>query len=257
MMGNVSDEKQLSRDIRQFIQFLSSIWGLFASASIFFPFINLLTKTLEFPDSTVQGPSTSLALISSAFVLLTIYLLRGWLSSLDDPNLRLSASSGYRKLPFSGYRVPIVGIVGFILFVLVFSDYIAASLSGAYDPRYFGRSLVLGVLEYASLFALSTFSFSLLAASEFMKQVSKLESQRSRGWPRLESGMNALYQRLSPEERGLFNDMIILSESRTEEAGRRFLSLHLRSSLYPKYREYKITIDEEQNVVDFEIVGLK
>lgn len=255
MTGKVDEEKRLSKDIKQFIQFLSSIWGLFASVSIFFPFINQLTKTLQFPDITVQGPSTSLALLSSAFILLTIYLLRRLLFNLDDPNLRLSAASGYRKLPFAGYRVPIIAIFSFFLFILFFADYIAASLSGAYDPRNFDRHLVLGILEYALLFALATFSFSLLAASEYMKQVSRLESELSRGWPYLESGMNALYQRLPPEERTYFNKLVIVSESRTEEAGQRFLSIHAKSRMSPKYREFKITINEKQYVVSYEIVG--
>jgi hypothetical protein len=251
-MRNDSEEAiDLMRDIKEFVRFFESLWGLLAGGSLFFPFINLFVAAIPYPDETVRGVSAAVAMLGSAFTFLLVYMTRDLISRLDAANLIFSVRTTYRRLPLAGYRSVVLSGIIFIIFIIFLADYLPAAWLGSFDVRSgsINRSLSTGVFEYAFVFILATLAFSTLATSEYMRQLSKRQEKKREGWPSSETALNAIYLRLPQSDQPRLNELRVLQEVRSKQDGKPVLEMIARWERYVE--EYKVKVDREGNVLEF------
>lgn len=214
-MSEKQDKKPgILTDIRKFGSFVRSLWGIVATISLLFPYANKLTGALPFPKEDMSGPSTTFASIGSAFIFLLVYRSRYSIHSFDDPQRRLSSFWGFRKIPFGKNRSAILALISFLLFVVFLLDYLYRVWTGALGPPFHYPTLVNGVMEYSGIFMAATFSFSILATAEYMRQMEEITQDLDYRWPTLEEAFNLLYLRLPSNEQALFQGFRVLSEKR-------------------------------------------
>lgn len=251
MQNSFADD--ILKDIREFVGFFRSLWGLLAGGSLFFPFINLLVDAVPYPRETVRKESTTFALLGSAFVFLLIYMTRQLISQMDDANLRLPARMRYRRLPLAGHRSTVLAIIIFVLFIIVLADYLNAVWSSSYGIAAWSRSLLSGVFEYALIFIFATLAFSVLTTSEYMRQLTKVQNSQRRGWPSQETALSAIYMRLPEEERPKYlSELTVIYEVRSEQDGTPILEMTVKSK---SGRPYEVKVDRSGNVLEFRRPG--
>ena len=62
------------QELREFLAFLASLWGLLAAVSVFFPLSNLLTKAVPLGDSDKPFHNVSPALVALLTTLSCLFL---------------------------------------------------------------------------------------------------------------------------------------------------------------------------------------
>lgn len=168
---------------------------------------------------------------------------------MDDPNLTLPRVTRYRRLPLGGYRSTALSTIIFILFIIRLAVYLNTVWSGGYSTPWQRGTLVSGVLSYGLMFILATLAFSLLATSEYMKQLAKLEQSQRQGWPHPQTARNAIHERLPEGERPKYaSELVVIQELRRMQDGTPILEMIALS----KYnRRYKVKVDRSGNVLEF------
>lgn len=248
MRKDFAEDADIMRDIREFVRFFRSLWGLLAGLSLFFPFANLFVDAIPYPHETVKKPSVAIAVLGSAFTFLLVYMTKQLISKMDDTNLLLPRWMRYRRLPLAGYRSTVLAIIVFILFLIILADYLNAVWWGAYGVLSYYRNILGGIFEYGFIFILATLAFSVLATSEYMRQLSKLQESQREGWPHSATALSAIYERLPQTEKGSFSDLTVISEMRSRQNGTPILEMVAESALG---NEYKVKIDRLGNVLEF------
>jgi len=242
--------EDLLRDIKEFARFFSSLWGLLAGGSLFFPFLNSVIEAVPYPHEALRQVSSVLALLGSAFIFLLVYMARYLVSKLDDENLRLPTWMGYRRLPLAGYRSPILSTLIFILFIVLLIDYLDSvwSVWSRLNSWEADRAIT-GVFEYGLIFMLATLAFSVLGTSEYMRQLSRLQKSQQQGWPSSETGLSAIYTRLRESERPRYlSELVIVSEVRSNQDGTPILQMIVQSK---SGNRYEVKVDRSGNVLEF------
>ena len=125
--------QDILKDIKEFVQFFRSLWGLLAGGSLFFPFINLFVEALPYPDRSVRKECATFALLISAFVFLIVYMSRSAVFRFDSRDWTPRWGRRYVQLPLAGYRSTLAAISSFSIFVLVFFVYLGNVLSRSYE----------------------------------------------------------------------------------------------------------------------------
>jgi len=147
-LGSTDDESARTtlEELKRFLGFLRSLWGVLAGITVLFPLSNSLMAVLPLlPGSEVL--STVLATLFSAFALFFVFVLRGS-GSNDDIGSVVLLSIG--SLVF--------GIVALIAYLYL-----------RLQPLAFGVVPVL----YGGVFALFTLAFGLLALVEYERQTER------------------------------------------------------------------------------------
>ena len=232
--------KDILKDIREFVGFFRSLWGLLAGGSLFFPLVNLVVDAIPYPYETVQKQSAAVAMVGSTFVFLLVYLTRQLIGQMDDANLRL---------PLPGYRSKVLSIVFLVLLGILVADYMDAVWSDSYGITSYSRSLIGGVFEYGLIFTLATLTFSVLATSEYMRQLAMMQDDQRGGWPRSEVALNAIYTRVPEEERPTCpSELEVLEETRRRQYGVPVLEMIVISE---RGWRHKVQVDRFGNVLEY------
>jgi hypothetical protein len=243
---------KLLEEISEFTTFVKSLWGLLATGSLFFPFLNQFTQSLPYPNTLSKGPALAFAALGSSFLFLLIYKSRDLLAALDNPRLRLPSRLGYRNIPLGSHRTTFFASIFFLLFIAFLADYLNRVWNNGFGFHSYETNTILGVIEYALIFMLATVSFSTLATAEYMRRVSVVNSNPDDRWPRLEEALNAIYLRLTPSDRSDYKGFQVLTEKLHNEDNLRVLEVEVRLQHgLQSYSRYMIRVDSRGNVREF------
>jgi hypothetical protein len=254
VQNSSKEDLDVMRDLKEFVRFFQSLWGLLAGGSLFFPFINLFVDAIPYPAEAVHSVSAAVAMLGSAFAFLLVYMTRQLIPRLDDENLGFSIGTSRRRLPLAGYRSVFVSSIVFVFFIVVLADYLPIAWLGSFDVSNIDKSrLVTGVLEYALVFTLATLTFSVLATSEYMRQLARRQEREQEVWPSSETALNAIYLRLPQSDRKRFDQLRVLHEARSKQDGKPMLELTARWDYSGD--EYKAKVDRDGNVLEFNQIG--
>lgn len=135
----------MSEELMGFLNYLTSLWGLLSSVTVFFPFSNHFIEII--PLLLEKTQATFLASLISTFMLFLLYTLRHKISSLKE----LSS-----LLAFSSFSLAVLLLWDYLKWMEPFSEYVIWT-SGA----------LLYTFEYGIIFGLFTTSFTILALIEY------------------------------------------------------------------------------------------
>jgi hypothetical protein len=188
-------QSDLLSNVRQFLGFLSGLWGMFSSLTLLFPLSNALVQVLPMHE-TLRGIYTALTTLTCCFVILYLYITRH-----QQIAVRLAKPSLYDRRVIAIFAL---GILSALLYLPIHSSY-AQILEGSYSAVYLeqGMMWVLGILSYGTAFVGLTTSFTLLAIVEYSKQSGETEYLASRREEVLRTENQELKEKLTELQRHL------------------------------------------------------
>jgi hypothetical protein len=236
------------QDIREFVEFFRSLWGLLAGGSVFFPFINAVVGALPYPDPSVRKACGAFAMLVSAFVFLMVYMSRSEVSTLDHVDLTPRAWRRHRRLRLTGCWSSLLAVICFLAFGMLFLLYLRGVVTDEYRLGY--RALDHGVLMYGMIFGFATLSFTLPATAEFMKRTDERKRALQEPPPRPYQARQAIWDRLPDSERPRYqNGLKVVQEQVFEQGGKLMLAMTVESRAATRYR---VTVDGEGTAYQFE-----
>lgn len=155
-------------ELREFLAFLASLWGLLAAISLFFPLSNLLTEVVPLGDMDKPFHNLSPALVSLLTTLTCIFLTFATfgrrIQFADRALRRRYARSARLSFP--------AALVLLALYVLLPHSLYEALISGGSGGGEGGIALYDALLAalYIASFALITRAFLLLAMLEYFPE---------------------------------------------------------------------------------------
>jgi len=236
------------QDMREFVEFFRSLWGLLAGGSVFFPFINVVVEALPYPDPSVRRPCAAFALLVSAFIFLMVYMSRSAVSALDRVDLTPRAWRRYRRWHVTGCWSSLLAVFCFVAFAMLFLLYLRKVLAQEYSLGYSG--LDQGVLMYGMIFGFATLSFTLPATVEFMKRTDQRKRALQEPPPTPQQARQAIWDRLPDSDKPRYqNELKVIQERVFEQAGKMMLMMTVESRAATRYR---VTVDCDGTVREFE-----
>ena len=191
----MTDNRQsdLLSDVRQFLGFLSGLWGMFSSLTLLFPLSNALVQVLPMHE-TQRGIYTALTTLTCCFVILYLYITRH-----QQIAVRLAKPSLYDRRVIAIFAL---GVLSALLYLPAHSSY-AQILEGSYSAADLeqGMMWVLGMLFYGISFVGLTTSFTLLAIVEYGKQSGETQDLASRREEVLKTENQELKEKLAELQR--------------------------------------------------------
>lgn len=154
-------------ELREFLAFLASLWGLLAAISLFFPLSNLLTKVIPLGDQDKPFHNLSPALVAVLTTLTCIFLTFATFGRrvqfAESPRRRRYERSARLSFP--------VALILLAFYVLLPHSLYEALISGS--PSATGGIALYDALLaalYIASFALITRAFLLLAMLEYFPE---------------------------------------------------------------------------------------
>ena len=90
--SSMAQGKEFLQELREFLAFLASLWGLLAAVSVFFPLSNLLTKVVPLGDQDKPFHNVSPGLVALLTTLSCIFLT--FARSVADLSLQTTCDGG-------------------------------------------------------------------------------------------------------------------------------------------------------------------
>ena len=137
----------MNEELKEFLTYLSSLWGLLASVTVFFPFSNHFLKII--PVFLDNSKHTLLASLISTFMLFWLFTLRHKISSLKEISSFIALGS-------------------FLSAVWLLWDYLNYMELIPENTVWITGELHY-VFEYGAIFGLFTTSFTILALVEYYR----------------------------------------------------------------------------------------
>ena len=166
-------------ELREFLAFLASLWGLLAAISLFFPLSNLLTKVVPLGDLDKPFHHLSPALVSLLTTLTCIFL------TFATFGRRVQFADGaLRKRYARSARISFpLALVLLALYVQLPHSLYEALVSGGSGSAEGGIAVYDGLLAalYIASFALITRAFLLLAMLEYFPEEPEPSDARTSG----------------------------------------------------------------------------
>lgn len=186
-------QPDLLSNVRQFLGFLSGLWGMFSSLTLLFPLSNALVQVLPMHE-TQRGIYTALTTLTCCFVILYLYITRH-----QQIAVRLAKPSLYDRRVIAIFAL---GVLSALLYLPAHSSY-AQILEGSYSAADLeqGMMWVLGMLFYGMSFVGLTTSFTLLAIVEYGKQSGETQDLASRREEVLKTENQELKEKLAELQR--------------------------------------------------------
>jgi len=239
------------KDIREFVEFFRSLWGLLAGGSVFFPFINAFVEALPYPDPSVRKTCAAFALLASAFVFLMVYMNRSAVSHLAHFGLIPGRMRRDQQWRFTGCWSSFLAIACFSAFVVLLVLYLRDVSADLYGTGYLG--VERGVLMYGMIFGLATLSFTLPATVEFMKRAEEMKRALKEPPPSPYQARQAILERLpAPDKPRYPNELKVIQERVFEQGGKMMLTMTVESRAGARYR---VIVDKGGMVHLFERLG--
>lgn len=223
------------KDVREFVQFFRSLWGLLAGGSLFFPFINAFVEALPYPDPSVRKACAAFSLLASAFVFLMVYTNRSAVLVLARAELIPRRMRRNQQWRFTGCWSSFLAIACFCVFVMLLLLYLRDVSADLYQTGSVGADR--GVLMYGMIFVFATLSFTLPATVEFMKRTEEMKRAHKEPPPSPYLAHQAILSRLPDAERPRYQSQLKVAEERVfEEGGKMMLTMTVESQTGTKYR---------------------
>ena len=169
-MENSDKGKTFLTELKDFVSFLQSLWGILAGISIFFPFSNVLTKLIplrQFQDDPPgalgylsPGLITSVATLITLFIILLTFGNRRQFKVLKER--RLIQRKAWLSFAFGLLAMVFYFAVYFGIYPVYYEPF--GIFEG--DPRLLIGDFAL-LLSYSAFFALVTRAFMLLGMMEY------------------------------------------------------------------------------------------
>jgi hypothetical protein len=246
MERNLRDD--ISKDIREFVEFFRSLWGLLAGGTVFFPFVNVVVEALPYPDPSVRKACAAFALLTSAFVFLMVYMNRSAVSVLARLGVAPRKLRRYRESELMGFWTSLLTVACFFAFVMFLRLYLRDVSAGHYRTGYLG--VEHGVLTYGSIFGFATLSFAVPATVEFMKRTDERKRALQTPPPDPYRARQAIWDRLPECDRPPYqNQLNVVQERVFEDGGRVMLTMTAESLAETRYR---VTVDSGGTAYQFE-----
>ena len=163
-------------ELREFLNFLASLWGILAAVSLFFPMSNLLTKVVPLGGygEPFHGLSPTLVAVLTTLtcIFLTFATFGRRVQFADGPRRKQYARSARLAFPLALILLAVYVLLPHSLYELLISG--QGSTSG-------GVALYDGLLAalYIASFALITRAFLLLAMLEYFPEQSAPSAPRT------------------------------------------------------------------------------
>jgi Skp family chaperone for outer membrane proteins len=206
-------DTDLLRDVRQFIRFLSGLWGMLSSLTLLFPLSNVLLEVLP-ADETQLSIYTALTTMSCCFTVLYMYIARHRLIRLRIMNS--AKYDGRLVWTFIG------GLCASLIYLLVHFWYGQtledASVAATVER---GAAWVIGILLYGSSFVSLTASFTGFAIIEYSKHSGDMEEVITQPYETLKAENENLGQQLADLQEYMDRQRKRLSQYEQEEKVRR------------------------------------
>lgn len=167
--SSMAKGKEFLQELREFLAFLASLWGLLAAVSVFFPLSNLLTKVVPLGDQDKPFHNVSPALVALLTTLSCIFLTFATFGRRFEfaDDVRRGRYAKTARWSF------VSALVLLALYVLAPHSLYEGLISGSSGSEG-GVALYDGLLAalYIASFALITRAFLLLAMLEYFPQTS-------------------------------------------------------------------------------------
>jgi cation transport ATPase len=159
------------REFREFLAFLSTLWGLLGGISVFFPFSNLFSQVIPLEAYGVDdgvfnilSPPfiTLVVMVVTLFVVLSTFGRRDAFKELGGHNARPQA--------WISMGISMTALLAYMTIHRIYGEYAYSVFKmGSDDPRklFFEAPLLLA---YTAFFSLLTRAFMLLAMLEFYRE---------------------------------------------------------------------------------------
>ncbi len=155
--------KGFLEELREFLQFLQSLWGLLAGISVLFPLSNVLVQVIPLRQFGDGGglwnfsPQlvTTITTLSALFVILSTFGQRH----------TFKASGTRPRIQRQAWLSFTFGLLSLVVYLAVNALLVRAVLGGG-DPLWLLADTVL-LLSYGAFFTLMTRAFELLAMMEY------------------------------------------------------------------------------------------
>lgn len=157
------------KEFREFTAFVSTLWGLLAGISVFFPFSSLFFKIIPLKAYEADGVFNHLQppLITAVATVVTLFLILSTFGRREE--FKTVEGKLVRRRAWIAMGVSITVLITYMTIHQVYAEYGYSVFGlGSGDPRKLFFEIPL-LFAYSAFFALLTRAFILLGMAEFYR----------------------------------------------------------------------------------------
>lgn len=157
------------KEFREFIAFLSTLWGLLAGISVFFPLSSVFLKVIPLKAYEADGVFNHLSppLITAVATVVTFFLVLSTFSQREE--YKGVSRNNIRRRAWISMGVGMIALIAYITIHQIYAEYGDSVFGlGSDDPRKLFFEIPL-LVAYTAFFALLTRAFMLLGMMEFYR----------------------------------------------------------------------------------------
>ena len=157
------------REFREFIAFLSTLWGLLAGISVFFPLSGVFLKVIPLKAYEAGGVFEHLAppFVTAVATVVTLFLVLSTFGRRDE--FKGTKRNSVRRQAWISMGLSMAALVTYMIIHQIYAEYGYSVFGlGSGDPRKLFFEIPL-LVAYTAFFALLTRAFMLLGMAEFYR----------------------------------------------------------------------------------------
>jgi hypothetical protein len=157
------------REIREFITFLSTLWGILAGISVFFPLSGVFLKVIPLKAYEADEVFEHLSpqLVTAVATVVTLFLVLSTFGRRDE--FKGARRTSVRRQAWISMGVSMTALVTYMIIHQIYAEYGYSVFGlGSGDPRKLFFEIPL-LVAYTAFFALLTRAFMLLGMTEFYR----------------------------------------------------------------------------------------
>lgn len=158
------------KEFREFIAFLSTLWGLLAGISVFFPLSSVFLKVIPLKPYEADGVFNHLSppLITAVATVVTLFLVLSTFGQRDE--YKEMSRKNVRRQAWISMGVSMIALIAYMTIHQIYAEYGDSVFGlGSDDPRKLFFEIPL-LVAYTAFFALLTRAFMLLGMMEFYRK---------------------------------------------------------------------------------------
>jgi hypothetical protein len=157
------------REFREFIAFLSTLWGLLAGISVFFPLSSIFLKVIPLKAYEANGVFNHLSppLVTAVATVVTLFLVLSTFGKREE--FKGVRRNNARRQAWISMGVSMIALITYMTIHQIYAEYGYSVFGlGSGDPRKLFFEIPL-LVAYTAFFALLTRAFMLLGMVEFYR----------------------------------------------------------------------------------------
>ncbi len=157
------------REFREFIAFLSTLWGLLAGISVFFPLSSIFLKAIPLKAYEANGVFNHLSppLVTAVATVVTLFLVLSTFGKREE--FKGVRRNNARRQAWISMGVSMIALITYMTIHQIYAEYGYSVFGlGSGDPRKLFFEIPL-LVAYTAFFALLTRAFMLLGMVEFYR----------------------------------------------------------------------------------------